>query len=402
MRSNKNRNVVIIERKTTIMMTALILGVLASISPLATDVYLPSFPEMSESLGASPSQVQLTLTTFLLGMALGQLVIGPYSDVIGRRLPLNVSIFVFVMTTILSAFTNSIWTLILLRFIQGFSGAGGVVLSRAIVRDLFTGYQVTKYMAILTIINSVITVLAPVIGGILLTFKDWRGIFIFLSILSIVMFFSVFFGIKETLLESERSHSGIKNTILNFGQLFKNKVFVGYVFTQGFIYGGFFAYLAGSPFVLQNLYGLSAQSFSISFAVNAAGVIVATLIASKLALRFTEKNVLQITLIISLLSSIILFFTIFLNGALTIILITFFFIFSCLGVVGMLCNSLGMQSQKEYVGSASALLGLVPFIFGSITAPLVGIDGGQTALPMGMIILICNVLAMIIFKRYVR
>ena len=158
---------------------ALILGFLASIPPFATDFYLPALPQMTTDLSASASLVQLSLTACLLGMALGQFVIGPYSDVLGRKLPLTVSLLVFVVSTILCAYSPSVWLLVILRFIQGFSGAGGVVLSRAIVRDLYSGYEVTKFMAVLTLINGVITVLAPVAGGQLLKITDWRGSFFY-------------------------------------------------------------------------------------------------------------------------------------------------------------------------------------------------------------------------------
>ena len=180
-------------------------------------------------------------------MALGQFVIGPYSDVLGRKIPLIVSLIIFVASTILCAYSPSIWILVILRFIQGFSGAGGVVLSRAIVRDLYSGYEVTKFMAILTLINGVITILAPVAGGQLLKITDWRGIFFILGVISIIIFLSVIFGIKESLPEDQRTESGLKNTVLNFGNLFKDKIFMGYTLTQGLnIWGLFWIYVSFS------------------------------------------------------------------------------------------------------------------------------------------------------------
>ena len=176
---------------------ALILGFLASIPPFATDFYLPALPQMTLDLSTNASLVQLSLTACLLGMALGQFVIGPYSDVWGRRVPLTVSLIIFVVSTILCAFSPNIWVLVILRFIQGFSGAGGVVLSRAIVRDLYTGYEVTKFMALLTLINGVITILAPVAGGQLLKITDWRGIFFILGVISIIILISMMVGNKR-------------------------------------------------------------------------------------------------------------------------------------------------------------------------------------------------------------
>lgn len=354
---------------------ALILGFLASIPPFATDFYLPALPQMTLDLSTNASLVQLSLTACLLGMALGQFVIGPYSDVWGRRVPLTVSLIIFVVSTILCAFSPNIWVLVILRFIQGFSGAGGVVLSRAIVRDLYTGYEVTKFMALLTLINGVITILAPVAGGQLLKITDWRGIFFILGVISIIILISMMVGIKETLPVESRTESGLKHTVSNFGNLFKGKTFMGYTLTSGLIFGGFFGYMSASPFVLQDIYGLSVQEYSFSFAINATGVILATYIADRFVGKLGESKILMFFLGLSLFASLLLLVSIPLQWNIIFILISFFLIFSCMGVVSMLCNSLGMQSQDKNAGSASALLGLVPFIIGAITAPLVGIGG---------------------------
>lgn len=388
--------------KPSRLWVALILGFLASIPPFATDFYLPALPQMTTDLSTNASLIQLSLTACLLGMALGQLVIGPYSDVLGRKIPLTFSLIIFVASTILCAYSPSIWGLAILRFIQGFSGAGGVVLSRAIVRDLFSGYEVTKFMAILTLINGVITIIAPVAGGQLLRITDWRGIFIILGVISIIIFLSVIFGIKETLPEDKRTESGLKNTVLNFGNLFRDKIFIGYTMTQGLIFGGFFGYMSASPFVLQVIYGLSAQEYSISFAINASGVIFATYFAGRLIGKYSETNILRFGLNVSLLASAILLLSILFKGSIVFVLISFFLIFSCMGVISMLSNSLAMQSQEKNAGSASALLGLVPFILGAITAPLVGIGGGSTAVPMAIVIAICNMGAWVCFKKLVR
>lgn len=381
---------------------ALILGFLASIPPFATDFYLPALPQMTVDLSANASLVQLSLTACLLGMAIGQFVIGPYSDVWGRKVPLTVSLFIFVASTMLCAFSPNIWILVFLRFIQGFSGAGGVVLSRAIVRDLYTGYEVTKFMALLTLINGVITILAPVAGGQLLKITDWRGIFFILGVISIIMLISVMIGIKETLPIDNRTESGLKNTVSNFGNLLKDKTFMGFTLTSGLIFGGFFGYMSASPFVLQDIYGLSVQEYSFSFAVNATGVIIATYIADRLVGKLGESNILKFFLVLSLFASLLLLPSVLLQWNIFFILISFFLIFSCMGVISMLCNSLGMQSQDKNAGSASALLGLVPFIIGAITAPLVGIGGGHTAVPMAIVIILCNMGAFVCFKRLVK
>lgn len=381
---------------------ALMLGFLASIPPFATDFYLPALPQMTTDLGTSASLIQLSLTSVLLGMALGQLIIGPYSDVLGRRLPLNISLIVFVVSTVLCAFSPSIWVLVILRFIQGFSGAGGVVLSRAIVRDFYSGHEVTKFMAILTLINGVVTILAPVVGGQLLRSTDWRGIFLILGVISIILLLTVLFGMKESLPEYERTESGLKSIVLNFWGLFKDKTFMGYTLTQGLIFGGFFGYMSGSPFVLQGIYGLNAQQYSYSFAINATGVTLATYIAEKLVGTLEEKMLLRFFLGLSLFASLLLFAAVIFQWSIVFVLISFFLIFSCMGVISMLSNSLAMQSQDKNTGSASALLGLVPFVIGAVTAPLVGIGGEHTALPTAIVIAVCNIGALLFFRRLVK
>lgn len=375
----------------------LILGLLAGIPPLVTDFYLPAFPQMSTDLSSSASSIQLSLTSCLIGMALGQLVIGPLSDVLGRKIPLIVSLIIFIVTTILCAFSPSIWVFVLLRFFQGLAGAGGVVLSRAIARDLYGGAELTKFFAMLMMVNGLAPILAPVAGGQLLKVTDWRGIFIVLGVFIILIFLAVIFRLKESLPKTDRTESGLKKTILTFGSLFKDKSFIGYVLTQGFITGGFFAYLSASPFVLQDIYGLSAQAYSFSFAMNGIGIVIASQVAGKLIGKFSETQLLKFGVSLSLLSSVLLLIAILINANIMFVLICFFLIVSCMGITGMTTNSLAMQGQDKTFGSASALLGLMPFIFGAITAPLVGIGGGGTALPMAIAIVICGLSAFISF-----
>ena len=264
---------------------AILLGSFAAIAPLSTDMYLPSLPALAEDLQSSTSVAQLTLTANLLGLGLGQLWLGTMSDQRGRRIPLIISLTVYCLSSFLCTIAPSIELLIIFRFIQGISGAGGMVISRAIVRDLYSGSELTKFFALLMLINGAGPILAPVIGGQLLQFTSWRGIFIVLGILGMLMIVGAVFSIRETLSPENRIAGGLKNTLLTLRSLLRDRIFMGYVFTQGFVIAAMFAYISGSPFVIQNIYGASPQMFSFIFAINGLGIILAGQTTGRLAGR---------------------------------------------------------------------------------------------------------------------
>lgn len=376
---------------------ALVLGSFAAIAPLSTDMYLPSLPLLAEDLKSSTSIAQLTLTSSLLGMALGQLFLGPLSDQKGRRKPLIFSLIVYTIASMLCAFAPSVWALILLRFIQGVSGAGGMVISRAIVRDMYSGIELTKFFALLMLINGAAPILAPVAGGIILQYTTWRGVFVILGLLGILMVASAIFVVGETLSLENRIKGGVKNTLLALRRLLTNRVFMGYVFTQGFVSAGMFAYISGSPFVIQNIFGASPQLFSIIFAVNGIGIIIASQTTGRLAGKVKESTLLKFGLGVALFGAVSLVSVLALDLGLKGVLPALFFVVSSVGIVGTASFSLAMQSQGKSAGSAAALLGLMPFILGSIMAPLVGIGDGQSPWPMALTIISCEIIAIFSF-----
>ncbi|HZG72221.1 MAG TPA: multidrug effflux MFS transporter [Chondromyces sp.] len=368
----------------------LILGTLAAIGPIVIDLYLPALPQMSTDLQTSTSTIQLSLTACLLGLAIGQVIIGPISDIFGRRIPLNVSLIIFVVASFLCAFSPNVFVLVIVRFIQGLAGAGGIVISRAIARDLYSGPELTKFFSLLMLVNGCAPVLSPVLGGQLMKMTDWKGIFIAIGIFTMLMLVSAFFGLKETLPSEQRATGGLKETFLVLSKLFKHRVFMGYVLTQGLTGAGMFAYISASPFVLQDIYGLTAQQFSYCFAVNGIGIIIATQTTGRLIGRFREATLLRFGLALSLTASSLLFLAILLQASLAFILIPLFFVVSCMGIMSTTCTSLAMNTQGKAAGSASALIGLTMFILGAAVAPLVGIAGNDTAVPMAIVILTCS------------
>src|SRR3954447_11026463 len=262
---------------------AIVLGTLAAFGPLSIDMYLPALPDIAKELHTTPSLVQLSLTFFLIGLSLGQLLAGPLSDVYGRRKPLLIGLIIFFVASLLCAFSQSIWGLIILRLIQGIAGSAGVVISRAIVRDLYSGSELTKFFSLLALVNGLAPILAPILGAQLLNVVPWQGIFIVLSIIGIVMFFAILFGLPETLQKEKRSAGGMKNTFYPFLKLIVDRRFMGYALAQGFVFACMFAYISGSPFVIQDIYGASPQMFSLIFAINAIGIMINSQIAGRLA-----------------------------------------------------------------------------------------------------------------------
>ncbi len=383
--------------KTKRLTLILILGSLASLGPLSIDMYLPAFPDMSRSFGTSASMIQLSLTACMLGMALGQLIVGPLSDVRGRKRPLMLALVAYLFASLACAFAPTIEVLIALRFVQGAAGASGIVISRAIVRDLFEGPELTKFFAALSLVNGTAPILAPVIGGQILRFGDWHVVFYLLAILSTIMLLAVAFRLPETLPVHHRVEGNLATTVRTFGRLLTDRVFIGYAFAQAFVMGAMFAYISGSPFVLQNIYGASPQQFSFLFGLNGIGIIIAAQIAGRLAGRVDSEKLMRIALMIVATASILLFLGLTLSDALIFVMIPLFFVVSSVGLISTLGFTLAMQNYGKTAGSASALLGLLPMLVGSLVSPLVGVMGEDSALPMGLIIMTLDCAALVIY-----
>ncbi|MBP2000929.1 DHA1 family bicyclomycin/chloramphenicol resistance-like MFS transporter [Paenibacillus shirakamiensis] len=374
---------------------AILLGSLSAFGPLSIDMYLPSLPKLTADLGTSESLTQFTLTAFLLGLALGQLVVGPLSDIKGRRSPLIISLILYAVSSLLCAFAPTIETLVALRFIQGLSGAAGIVLSKAVVRDLYSGTELTKFFSLLMLINGAAPILAPLIGGQLLRIFPWRGVFVVLFAVGVLMLLLVILGLPETLPKHLRVAGGWKQTMTTFGRLIRNRVFMGYTLAQGLISAAMFAYISGSSFVMQNVYGVTPQVYSLIFAVNGIGIIFASQLTGRLAGRVREKTLFVTGLIIAGVGSTVLLIDIIFTSHILGVLIPLFFVIASVGMVGTSGFPLAMRDQQDAAGSASALLGLLPFILGAACAPLVGIGGGGSALPMGIVMITANLLGIL-------
>jgi len=363
-----------------------VLGALSAFGPLSIDMYLPSLPILTKDLHTSTSLAQFSLTACLLGLSFGQLVAGSQSDIRGRRIPLLIGLVSYSASSLLCAISPSIWGLILLRFIQGFAGSAGIAISRAIVRDLYSGPAMIKFFALLMLINGVGPIFAPIIGGQLLQFTSWRGVFLVLSLIGFIMLLAVLFTLPETLPLQRRSQAGLLNTLTTFRDLLNDRVFMSYALPQGLVMAAMFAYISGSPFVIQNIFGASPQMFSLFFAINGVGIIIAGQLTGRLAGRISGTKLFLYGLLQAVVGGLGLLIMILLGAGLVAILLALFVVVSSVGIVSTAGSSLAMENYGHSAGSASALLGLFSYVIGALVAPLVGLGGGNTALPMGIVI----------------
>ncbi|RDW18379.1 MFS transporter [Oceanobacillus arenosus] len=380
----------------------LLLGSLTAFGPLSMDMYLPALPIVTVDLQTSASLAQLSLTACLLGLAVGQLIFGPLSDIQGRRRPLVSTLIIYSVASLLCAFTPNIWVFIGLRFIQGVSGAAGIVIARASARDMYDGKDLTKFIALLSLVNGAAPILAPIFGGAVLNWVSWPAVFVILSVIGLIMFLSVIFLLPETLPVEKRSEASILAVFKTFRDLLKDRVFMGIALAQAFISMSMFAYIAGSPFVLQNIYGVTPQQFSLIFAANGVGIIIAAQLTSKLASKMDEVTLLLIGITISVIGSILLLIVVLFTLPLLVLIPALFFLVSSVGMVGTASFSLAMERQGEAAGSASAFLGILPFGGGALVSPLVGLGGDYSAFPMGIVIIVCSMMALLVYFTMVK
>ncbi|OLS40690.1 Bcr/CflA family efflux MFS transporter [Bacillus sp. MRMR6] len=381
---------------------AILLGSLGILGPFTIDMYLPSFPTIVNEFHTTASLVQISLTSCLLGLGLGQLIIGPLSDVQGRRKPLLIFLGLYLLASLICAIAPNIYFFIGARLLQGFAAAGGLVISRAIVRDLYSGRELTKFFALMVLVGNLGPIIAPIVGGGVLAFTTWTGVFLLLALVGLVLVLIVSFNLEETLPIEKRVPSNLSHTIKNFGSLMKDRQFMGYAFTQGFIVAGIFAYVSGIPFVYQNIYGVSPQQFSFLFPVNGIALIIGSQLVGRLTDIIPEKTFLKIGLMISNTAAGALLLALLLKAPLIVVAVPIFFLVMSIGIISTTSFALAIETQGHIAGSASALLGLLPFVLGSLTAPLVGIAGEYSAIPMGVVIFGASFLAFLSYIGLVR
>ncbi|MFG2338725.1 Bcr/CflA family multidrug efflux MFS transporter [Streptomyces yangpuensis] len=392
-------------RRTSLLVT-FILGGLTALPPLSMDMYLPALPQVTDALQSPAATVQLTLTACLAGMALGQLVIGPMSDKWGRRRPLLVGMVVYVLATAICALAPTAELLISFRLLQGLAGAAGVVIARAVVRDLFDGDEMARFFSTLMLISGAAPIVAPLIGGQVLRFADWRGVFVVLTGVGVVLTLMVWRGLGETLPPERRHTGGVGSALRTMRGLLGDRVFTGYTLTGGFAFAALFSYISASPFVVQEIYGASPQTFSLLFGLNSVGLILVGQINGKLLVgRVSLDKVLALGLAVvtaSTVSLLLMTTGVFGEVGLVPVATALFVLMSAMGIVLPNTNAQALMRTPHAAGSASALLGTSSFLVGAIASPLVGIAGEDTAVPMALVQLVCAVLSASCFLALCR
>ncbi|WP_138758999.1 multidrug effflux MFS transporter [Modestobacter altitudinis] len=363
-----------------------LLGFLSAFGPLSMDLYLPALPRIQTGLATGQSPVQLTLSAVALGLAVGQLIAGPLSDRFGRRGPLLVGIGTWALASLLCALSPTIWTLIAIRLVQGMGGSAGIVLARAIVRDRTGGMEAARVFAVLASILGGAPVLAPVIGGQLLRVTDWRGLFVFLAGTGLVLLLVTYRTLPETLPPERRVTGGLRTTLVNGRTLIRRRAFVAAVLAQACGYGALFTYISGSPFALQTGYGLSAQQFSLLFAVNGAGMVVAAQASRLLVQRAGPRRLLLAGLTLQVVAGASLLAAAVTGAGVAVVLTALFVLVSANGLVLPNATALAMADSDRMAGSAAALLGVTQFTVAGIGAPLIGLGTAGTLLPVAVVV----------------
>ncbi len=381
--------------------TVVVLGLLSTFGPLSLDLYLPALPQLADDLGASASLAQLSITACLVGLAVGQLVAGPLSDRLGRRRPLIVGLVAFLLASVACALAPTAAVLVLLRLVQGLAGAAGIVISRAIARDLYSGRALMIFFSRLLLVAGLAPVIAPVLGGQLTRIMTWRGIFGVLAGFGAVLLLAGLFGLKETLPPERRIVGSFRRTLQGYNTLLHDRFFVGCALSSGLAGASMFAYIAGSTFVLQRIYGMSPQGFSLVFGCISLGLVTAAQGGARLALVWPLPRVLGFGLTINLFGATALLITVISELSLAALIGALVIMVCAVGLIFPTANALAMADYPDLAGTASSLQGLSQFVFGAIAAPLVGIAGEQTALPLGIVATSVSLCAMTSFVSLV-
>ena len=381
----------------------IVLGALIALGPLTIDMYLPAFPRIAEDLSAGDSAVQLTLTGMLLGLATGQLVIGPLSDSFGRRPPLVIGLCTHAVASVLCAVAPTIAVLATVRVLQGLSGAAISVVAMAIVRDLFAGVAVARIMSRLMLVIGLAPILAPSLGGLVLELTSWRGIFVVLGCAALLLVVVAVLGIRETLPVERRRAATVRATFAAYRSLLRDRVFVALTVIGGSMLAAMFAYVAGASFVLQDGFGLDARTFGLVFGLNAAGLTLTSQFNPLLLRWFSVRQVLSGGIIGAMTAAAVLLavgLTGF--GGLAAVLVPLAVLVSTAGLSLPNTPALALTRHGEAAGTAAAVLGCVQFGVGGLVAPLVGAFGSTTAVPMGAVMLGVTSLSAVLMFGVVR
>ncbi|MES2415525.1 MAG: multidrug effflux MFS transporter [Pseudomonadota bacterium] len=382
--------------KSSFFKTALVLGLLSAIGPFAIDMYLPALPSIGQSLGASMNAVQASLMAFFISLGIGQIIYGPVSDMVGRKAPLYFGMVLFAVGSVGCAMAPDIQTLVILRFVQGLGASAGMVIPRAVVRDLHTGTDAARLMSLLMLVFSVSPILAPLAGSLLIEFIGWRSVFWAVTVAAILGLALMATSLPETRPPEDRLGSSLGSALKGYAFLLRDRHFLGLVFIGAFGISSFFAYLANSSFILIDHYGLTPRQYSLAFAVNAASFIGVSQFTSKFGKHFGMVNVVRFA-VVGYAAVMALLLALNLAGIdrLDVMLALLFVGFGFLGLVIPTTAVLALEEHGALAGTASALMGTLQFVTGAVVMAITGLFVDGTARPMVAAIAACAMVSML-------
>lgn len=380
----------------------LCLGAITALGPLSIDMYLPALPHIAGDLAAAPSTIQASLSACILGLALGQLLVGPVSDAVGRRRPLFAGLLAYALMSVLCALAPTAPLLVAARFAQGLAGSAALVIATAVARDLYHGPAAARFFSTLMLVMGIAPILAPVLGAQVLRAVSWHGIFAVLSVASLILLAVAAGLLPETLPPERRHRGGWRTSLAAFATVLRDRVFQANVAVASLAFAAMFAYIAGAPFVLQKIYGISAQDFALVFGANACGLIAMSQVNGRLVHRLGPQRLTGLGLAVLAVGAVFLQGAVMLGFGLAPVLAGLFAVVAAQGLIMPNASALALTNHGRNAGSASALLGALRFLVGAVAAPLVGLAGEDTALPMVGVIGLCALGALALFMTLAR
>ncbi|WP_127476744.1 multidrug effflux MFS transporter [Microbacterium sulfonylureivorans] len=383
----------------------ILLGALTALGPFTIDLYLPAFPVLQEDFGTTEAAIQLTLAGTMIGFALGQLIVGPLSDKVGRRLPLLVVTALHVVASIAAALAPSLELLSVARVFMGAGAAAGGVVAAAIVRDLFGGRRLVVMLSRLALVSGVAPVLAPLVGSALLILMPWRGIFVVLGIYGSIMLVAAAVFIPETLPPARRHERGATTVWQRYKSVFSDRVFIGVLIIGGMTFSGLFSYLSSSSFLFQGLYDFDPQQYGMLFAVNSLGVVLGVQAASRLAARYGPQWVMAWSTGVLVVSASAIIVTDQLGLGLWGTVIPLFFFMTGCGFTFPCVQVLALDRHGKAAGTAQSIIGATNFGVAGVISPLVGwlaAGSGITATTMASVMVGCAVIGVLALWLVVR
>lgn len=382
-------------RQLNIVTLVLILGALTAFNSMSIDMYLPAFPQIARDLGVPLGTVQLSVSAFLFGSALGQLFYGPVADRWGRKRPLLFGLGLYIVSTMGCALARSGEGLLFWRVVMALGGGASIVISRAIVRDLYDTAEAARMFSLLMLVMGAAPILAPLVGGQLLLFTGWRGIFLSLGLFGFLSFCASLIWLPESLPPEKRLQQSLAEMAASYGSFFSRRQYLYYAVALGAIAGFNFSYIAGAPHLFIELHGISPQHFGIIFGLNAAGLIGASQLNRKLLRRYLSEQILQVTFAVNLLGALLL--TIAVTAGIGGFATQLVLLFVCLCTTGLLypnVTALALAPFATAAGTASALLGTIQYTLGATAGVFVGTFHNGTGLPMVLTMAVCSVIGM--------